>query len=161
MGTKEQLSSDQWKSFFNAPFAAATFVSTASGGGFEMLGEIINATKFMQRLAEQPSGSGYGVLVDDLLSVIKGMSKEEAKESAFPYQSKDPQSLRAEAKQLVANGAAVAGSLTGGDGYKRWILDMAREVAATKSGGFLGIGGKSVIDEKEEAAIQELADLIR
>ena len=161
MGTKENLSSEQWKAFFNAPFAAATYVSTASGGGFEMLGEIINASKFMQKLAEQSSGSGYGELVDELLAVIKGLNKEEAKESAFQYQSKEPQALRAEAKQIVAEGAAVAATLLGGDGYKRWILDMAREVAATKSGGFLGIGSKSVIDEKEEEAIKELADLIR
>lgn len=161
MGTKENLSTEQWQYFFNAPFAASTFVASASGGGLEMLGEIVNATKFMQRLAEQTSGSGYGELVDDLLSVFKGMTKAEAQDSVLQYQSKEPQALRAEAKQIVAKGATVAASLPGGDGYKRWILDLAREVAATKSGGFLGIGSKSVIDEKEEAALQELADMIR
>lgn len=50
-------------------------------------------------------------------------------------------------KQIVADGAAVATTLPGKDGYARWVLDMTRQVAATKTGGFLGIGAKAVIDE--------------
>ena len=37
---------------------------------------------------------------------------------------------------------------------------MARKVAETKTGGFLGMGGTSVIDEKEQAALDELAALM-
>lgn len=63
-------------------------------------------------------------------------------------------------KQIVADGAAVATTLPGKDGYARWVLDMARQVAATKTGGFLGISAKAVIDEQERAALNELAVIL-
>ena len=157
MSVKDQLSPEQWKALFNTPAAATTYVSTASGGKLEMIKEAMTAGKFLQDLAEKAGGSGYGELVDDLLATMKSMSVQDAKENAVQFHAKDPASLRDEVKQVVADGIAVAVGLPGGDGYKRWILDMAREVAETKTGGFLGIGSKSIIDEKEQAALNELA----
>lgn len=161
MSTKDIVSLDQWKVLFNAPFAASTYVSSASGGGLDMIKEVITAGKFMQDLAGQSGGSGYGELVDDLLAAIKGMSQADAKAETHKYEGKDLESIRSEARQVVADGVAIAANLPGADGYKRWILDMARKVAETKTGGFLGIGAKAVIDEREQAALDDLADLIR
>jgi len=94
------------------------------------------------------------------LAVMKGMNLNDAKADAHQYQSKDIAALRAEAKQLVVDGAAAAAALPDGDGYKRWLVEMARKVAETKTGGILGFGGQAVIDEKEEAAIAELTELL-
>jgi hypothetical protein len=160
MGIKDQITPEQWKLLFNAPVAASTYVAMASGGGFDMIKEIYTAGKFVQDLAQQAGGSGYGELVDDLLASMTGMSKEDAKANTIQYEAKDPAAIRASAKQVVADGIAVAATLPGADGYKRWILDMARQVAETKTGGFLGIGSKSVIDEKEQAALDELAAML-
>lgn len=160
MSIKEQLSPEQWKLLFNAPSAAASYVATASGGGFEAVKEILTASKFLQELAGQSGGSGYGEVVDELMAAMKGMSVQDAKENAIQYQSKDPIGIRAEAKQYVADAVAAAAAMPGGEGYGRWILDMARAVAETKTGGFLGIGAKSVIDEKEQAALDELANML-
>jgi len=161
VSVKDQVSPEQWKVLLMAPAAAATYVSTASGGGgFEVVKEILTASKFAQGLASQAGGSGYGELVDDLLAAMKGMSLEEAKAQSIQYQAKDPAAMRAEAKQIVADGAAAAAALPGSEGYVRWILDMARAVAETKTGGFLGIGSKSVIDDKEQAALDELAAML-
>lgn len=160
MGLKDQLNPEQWKALFNAPVAASTYVSSASGGGLEMIKEIMSASKFMQEIAKQGAGGGYGEIVDELLDAMKGMSLKEAKAESIQYQSKDPAGMRAEAKQIVADGIAALGSLPGGDGYRKWILEMARQVALTKTGGFLGIGAKAVIDEKEQAALDELAALL-
>jgi len=160
MSIKDQVSPEQWKALFNAPAAAATYVSMASGGKLEMFSEMLTAGKFLRELAEKESGTGYGELVDDLLAAMKGMSTKEVKAGAMQFQSKDPEGLQAEVKQAVADGGAVAADLPGGDGYKRWLLDMAREVAKTKTGGFLGIGSKSVVDEKEKAALDELAVML-
>lgn len=157
MSVKDQVSAEEWKVLFNAPIAASTYVSSASGGGLEMIKEVMSASKFMQELAQKSEGSGYGVLVDDLLATMKGMSFDEAKENTLKYEAKEPAAIREEARQIVSDGIAVAARLAGGHDYKRWILDMAREVAETKTGGFLGIGSKSVIDEKEQAALEELA----
>lgn len=160
MSIKEQMSAEQWKLLFNAPSAASTYVSTASGGGLEMLSEAMTAGKFMQKLAKQATGSGYGAVVDELLGIMKTMSRKDAQAMALKVQSKDIAGVRAEVKQIVADAATAAGALPGGDGYKRWLVDMAREVALTKTGGFLGIGSKSVIDEKEQAALNELATML-
>lgn len=157
MGIKDQVTAEQWKGLLNAPVAASTYVSTASGGGLEMFGEIMTASKFIQNLAKKATTSGYGELVDELLAQMKSMSRQDAKANALQFKAKDVAALRAEAKQYVADAAGVASGLPGADGYKRWILDMARQVAETKTGGFLGIGSKSVIDEKEQAALNELA----
>jgi len=160
MSIKENLSPEQWKALFNAPTAAASYVASASGGGFEMIKELLSASKFIQEVSVQKGGSGYGKLVDDFIEAIKGMSPKEAMENSVKYKSKDPAGIRAEAKQVVADGVAIAATLTDGDGFKRWILDMARKVAETKTGGVLGIGGQAVIDEKEQAALDELASMM-
>ena len=159
MSIKEQLTAEQWKALFNAPGAASAYVSTASGGALEMFKELFSASKFIAELTKQ-GGSGYGELVDGFIEAIKGMNPRDAKAETIKYKAKDPQGIRTEAKQIVVDGAAVASNQPGGDGYKRWILDMARRVALTKTGGVLGVGGTSVIDEQEQAAIDELASLM-
>jgi hypothetical protein len=51
-------------------------------------------------------------------------------------------------------------ALPGAEGFSRWVIDTARTAALTKTGGHFGIGNKSVIDEKEQAALDELAALM-
>ena len=159
MAIKDQVSAEQWKLLMNAPGAASAYVSTASGGVLEMFKELFTAGKFLQDLIKQPTGSGYGTIVDELLTAMKGMSFNDAKAGSVQYQSKDPAGLRAEAKQIVADAAAAVSNLPDKEGYKRWILEVSRQVALTKTGGILGMGGTSVIDEKEQAALDELAAL--
>ena len=111
MSIKEQVSPEQWKSLFNAPSAASTYVSTASGGGLEMFKELFSASKFIQEQVAKTSGSGYGKLVDDFVAAIKTMSPKDAMADTIKYQSKDPAGLREEAKKIVADGVAAASAL--------------------------------------------------
>jgi hypothetical protein len=39
-------------------------------------------------------------------------------------------------------------------------MDTARQAAETKTGGFLGIGSKSVTDEQEQAALNDIAAIV-
>jgi hypothetical protein len=160
MSIKEQFSPEQWKILTNAPGLASSYVSTASGGGFEVFSEVFTASKFAVELARKPGGSGYGELVDELLETMTDINLSDAKEYQVSYQAKDPAGVRAEIKQYLANAVAIAGSRADAAGYKRFIMDTARKVAETKTGGFMGIGAQSVIDEKEQAAIDELAALV-
>jgi hypothetical protein len=157
MGIKDQLTAEQFRAVYNGPFAAATYVATASGGGFEMVSELLSAGKFVGEQLKASGEAGYGELVDGLLADLRGMSKDEAKAMTIQYEGKDPVALRAQAKQAVADASASVASMAGADGYKKWLLDIARTVAAAKTGGFLGIGAKSVVDEQEQAALGELA----
>lgn len=159
MTYKEQASIEQWQALINTPGAAAAFVSTASGGLMDMVKETFTASKFIQDSVNQMGHSGYGPLVEELLGALKAMSLQDMQANSHKYQAKDPIGLRAEAKQLVAEGFKTAVALNDPQGYKKWVLELARQVAATKTGGFLGMGGQSVIDDKEKAAIDELAAL--
>jgi len=156
MGIKDQLTEEQFRALYNGPFAAATYVATASGGGFEMVSELLSASKFMGEQIKAGGESGYGELVAGLLEDLKGLSKDEAKTLTMKVEGKEPAAVRAQVKEAVLEAGATVAGMAGADGYKKWILDIARTVAATKTGGFLGIGAKSVIDEKEQAALDEL-----
>jgi hypothetical protein len=157
VGLKDQLTAEAFRVVYNAPLAAATYVSTASGGGFEMVSELLSAGKFISEQLKTGGETGYGELVDGLLADLRGMSKDEAKAETARYESKDPAAVRGQARQIVADaGTAVAG-MPGADGFKLWVMDIAHTVAATKTGGFLGIGARSVVDAQEQAALDELA----
>jgi hypothetical protein len=160
MGLKDQISAEQWKVLLNAPSAAAEYVATASGGGLEVIKEVFTSIRAVQETAFRTDGSGFGTLVDGILAEMKEMTFSEAKEDTVRYESKDLASLREEAKGVVVSAGTAAAALDGGDGYKRWLLFIARKVAETKTGGVLGFGGTSVIDEKEEAALAELKTLL-
>lgn len=160
MTIQEQLTTEQWKALLNAPGAAATFVSTASGGPMEVFNEVFTASKFSAELAVQEGGSGYGALVDELLQAMKGMTMQDARENTVKYESRDPQGIREEIKQYIADAIRITGTLPDAEGYKRWLVDMVYKVAETRTGGILGIGGRSIVDEKEKAAVEELKALM-
>ena len=157
MTIKDQLTPEQWKFVFNAPMAAATYVASSSGGGMEMIKEIMEVGKFMAQ-ESQAGDSSYGELVTDYLNLMKTMSKDEAKANSIQYENtKDVAAVREQTKQTVANAWAAVSALPGADGFAKWIIEIGHTAALTKTGGHFGIGNKSVIDEKEQAALDELA----
>ena len=160
MTVKDLLTAEQWKALLNAPGAAATFVSTASGGPMEVFNEVFTASKFSAELAVKEGGSGYGAQVDELLQSMKGMTMQDARENAVKYESRDLQDIREEIKQYIDEAVAIAETLPDSEGYKRWLVDMVYKVAETRTGGILGIGGRSIVDEKEKAAVEELKALM-
>lgn len=160
MSIKDQVTPEQLKTLVSAPGAASTIVSMASGGAFETLKEVFSASKFAAELSEKTGGSGYGPLVDDLLLLMKGMDYQEARENTVEFERKDPASVRDELKKIISDAAGIVASVPGGDGYKRFLLDMARQTAETKTGGFLGIGAKSIVDTAEQAVLKDLEAIL-
>jgi len=160
MSIKEIVSVEQWQALFNAPSAASVFVSLANGRGFEIFKEFFRADKFIKNLAKETRAGDYGSMVKEFVAEIKGMHAKDAAACASVYQSEDLAGIRAEAKAIAAAGAAAADTLPEGEGYKRWMLDTARQLAMTKTGGIMGFGGVSIIDEKEQAALTELKAIL-
>lgn len=161
MSIKDQLTPEQTKAVFSAPMAAALYVAAASGGAFELMKESLTASKFMAEQMQAGGPSGYGELVDEMLATIKGMSKDEMKTlTPMDETVKDMTAMRIRAKQAVVDGWAAVSALPGADGYAKWILALAKATAETKTGGHFGIGNKSVVDEQEQAALDELAQVM-
>jgi hypothetical protein len=158
MEMKNQISTEQLHGLLLAASAIVVFTSTASGGGIEMLKEMINAGKFMADTLKGRDGSRYGELVDALIEKMKESANLDT--DAAPFSAPDLQGMRAAAKQYTAEGVRIADSLPGGDGYKLWLMDMARQTALTKTGGLLGIGASAEIDRAEQDALDELAELL-
>jgi len=160
MSIKDQVTPEQLKTLVSAPGAASTIVSMASGGAFETLKEVFSASKFAAELSGKAGGSGYGVVVDDLLELMKGMDLKDARENTVEFETKDRASVRDELKKIIADAAVIVSSVPGGDGFKRFLMDMARKTAEAKTGGFLGIGAKSVVDDAEQSVLKEIAAIL-
>ncbi|MDR7418267.1 MAG: hypothetical protein QN178_05095 [Armatimonadota bacterium] len=158
MGIKDQVTPEQWRLIFSAPFAAATYVATASGGTLELIKELFSVGTLLTDQAKQNGGAGYGALVDAVLNEMQAMSKRDAPSATIAYASLDVEGKRAEARQIVADAAVVLDAVAGGDGYKKWLVDVARAAAGASRGGFLGLdGGDRPVDAREQAALRELA----
>lgn len=160
MGIKDQITPEQWKALLNAPSYAAEYVATASGSALDFIQEVFTSMKIVQDTAVRKDGSGFGKLVDEIMSEMSEMTFKEARADSIKTESTDMASLREAARQVVVDAAAAASALEGGDGYKRWLLYGARKVAETRTGGVLGFGGTSVVDEREEAALAELKSIL-
>jgi hypothetical protein len=61
--------------------------------------------------------------------------------------------------KIVCNGPFAAAAYATA-GYRRSILDIGKAVVATKTGGFLGFGAKSVVDEQQQATLDKLAAML-
>jgi hypothetical protein len=160
MSLKEQVTPEQWKALFNTPSAASAYVSLSNGEGLKIFNEFFSAGKFIKNEARNFYSRGYGKMLDDFIATIKSMPLKEAMADAISYKSRDLASIRAEAKKILVEGAEAASSLPEGVGYKRWVFDLALNIAGTKTGGFFGIGGRSVIDSYEQAALDELREML-
>ena len=162
MRFKNKLSAEQWQAIANGPFAVATFIGLASGNAMDLVVEMATVGKLMATAAAPGEPSGYGELVDAVLAEMDSVKKADAKGTTLHYggKDKDEAAMRAQARMVIVEVAATIGGLPGADGYRRWLLDIARNTALTKTGGFFGIGGKSEIDTKEQAALDELAAIL-
>ena len=161
MDLKEQLSPEQFKAVFNVPLAGATYVAASSGGGFDMIKELTNASKFMAAEAQKGADSAYGELTISLLSTMTSMSKDDSKAMQVEYEkSKEPAEMIKQVRQTVVDGWAAVAGLPGADGFAKFVIDVARTAALSKTGGHFGFGNKSEIDEKEQAALDELAGIM-
>lgn len=142
---------------YNAPFAAATYVSLASGGMIDFVKEMAAASRF---LCEQTRPGCYGELVDTLLTGFRSMSRAQMRELEFHYKTNDLTTLRIEAREVVAGAAAILPGLRGADGYRQWLMAAAQTAALAGSGTLLPGGDRPEIDVHEQAAIEELAAIL-
>ena len=161
MDLKQELSPEDFKLVFNAPLAGATYVAAASGGSFDMVKELTSASKFMAAEAQKGTESGYGELADNLLAAMRGMSHDNSKAMQIQYEkSQNPADMIKQIRQTVVDGWAVVAGLPGADGFARFVVDVAKAAALTKTGGHFGFGNTSEVDAQEQAALDDLTGIM-
>lgn len=145
------------RTLFTAPFAAATYVSLASGSMVDFAKEMFAAGKF---ITEGTRPGVYGELVDALIAAYATASPEETRRLELRYTGDDRASLRAQARQVVVEAAAAVHGQPGAEGYRQWLMAAARIAALAATAGIFGSGARGEIDIHEQAAIEELAAIL-
>jgi hypothetical protein len=78
MGIKDPLTPEQWKAVYNAPFAAAVYVTAASGSNTEERLERRAVNKVIKETLKN-GGSEYGEMVAAIVADMNAMSGKEKK----------------------------------------------------------------------------------
>ena len=152
MTTKAEFNADEWSRVLLGPFVAGLTLVSAERGG--TLRESVEMARVYAEESQDPSAPELiRELVADRPSVDPQRFAPPGGEKA------SPEDVRARGHEILRD---ALGALEGKadpeeiDAYKRFCLDIAQRVAErTKSGGVLGVGGKSVSDA-EQAALDEL-----
>jgi len=156
MSKKSDYSPEEWKSITGAPYLAGLFITMAdpSGIGGVMkeamaVGKAVaeaganNQTEVIKSLVEGLKEAGFKAKAE-LPDVPKG-DLATAKAATFDHMQKAITALSAKSPSEV-------------EAYKAWLMTAAKKVSeAAKEGGFLGFGG-TLVSDKEQAALKELAD---
>jgi hypothetical protein len=155
MGIKEQLTPEQWKAVYNAPFAAAVYVTAASGSYTEERLERRTANKVIKETLKH-GGSEYGELVSAIVADMNAMSGKDKKGITVDYKQWGLDMARPDSWMIVNAAAKALKDKPGIEGFKQWVLDVARRAAESSRGGFLSRTGNEPLDAKEIFALTEI-----
>ena len=149
MTTQDDVSPDQWRALRAGPWAVGLYIATAVGGKVQEVRELLALGGALRRALDRdeadPVRAVAAAVVGDVpMADIAGMCPDDR-----------PAMLRA-----VAAAGAAALTLPGGRASLRWLMELAREVAAAEmDGGFLGLGAEAV-HTAEQIALAELAEAL-
>ncbi len=145
-----QVTSEEWQTLCAAPWAVGLYVATAVGGKVQEVRERLALGAALHRALERDHEQ-------DLIGAVAADILREAPPGArWTWQPGDrPAMLRA-----VTAAGTIASRLPSGLAFRRWLMDLALEVAASEiDGGWLGIGAET-IHQMEQAALIDLANAL-
>jgi hypothetical protein len=148
MTEKAAFNAEEWSKVVEAPALAALTVIAADRGG------TIRESLSLGRAYSEARRDGSGLL-QEIVSTAPQVDPNDLKDrSAVPQRAET--ALR-EALRVLEEKATPEEV----EAYRQFVLKVAETVArAHKEGGVLGIGGKE-ISESEQAALDELAAVVR
>ena len=145
MTQKADFNAEEWDTVRKGPAAAAVMVIAADRGG-TIRESLAVGREYTQAAQEAPES-----LIAEIASDPPKIEREELG---------TPQELPVRGPQVIGESVSLLeakGTREEVAAFKRFCLDVAEHAAeATKSGGFLGIGGKR-ISESESAALDQIA----
>jgi hypothetical protein len=152
--TKADYTAEEWELIVRAPLMAGMAVVAASPSG--PIGMVKEMFAVGRVLAEGSGEDSTNELISALVADVKAGHRPTAptESMASVEEAKD---LGLQACRDVAALLARKAPAAEAEGFKRWLLTAAQNVAeAAKEGGFLGIGGVRVSDA-ERAALGDIA----
>ena len=158
MTTKADFTNEEWTYLLQAPTAAGMYIMMADPNF--VIGSMKEAFAVSAGIISKEKESNSELLTA-LLADFK--EKEMVKQARLKFEEKNLEAMKQtslnvlrKVVQLLAEKATPEEAAE----IKNWLYELAVKTAeAAKEGGFLGFGGKRV-SEKEEKALQELADLL-
>jgi hypothetical protein len=147
---RDQVTPDQWRALRAAPWAVGLYVATAVGGKVQEVRELLTLGAALHRALER---DGERDLVGAVAAELLG---EGLTAAGMGLRSDDrPGLLRA-----VAAAGTVAAALPAGPEYLRWLMELAREVAAAEEDRrFFRIGAEAV-HTAEQHALAEVVEAL-
>ena len=172
MTTRTDYSDDEWHTLSKLPRAVAVAViASGESGPLQLMRELAALSSALSETRQQPPPNELvtAVATAEAESPLEGVpSGGTAPAPAAPAQGEPMEtpgqgdlstaagqrSLRDEALDQCTMAMAILAAKAPADeadGYKRWVLAIARKVAqSAKEGSFFGIGGRPISAEEEE-----------
>lgn len=156
MDHRFDFSEEEWNQLLKASEMTAFYISlTSPSGMMGIIKEMMAATNEVVAAIRKTSGNS---LVDELAADIK-QRVDQGLRLESPVLTGSADDARDQCLQYFRDISALVTvkAPEEADGFKKWLLDVARKSAeAAREGGFLGIGGEKV-NEAEQAALNELS----
>lgn len=158
MSIKDKFTPDEWFKVMTGPGRAGAAVMAASPSG--LTGLIAEARAFSDATRESVSAATRTPLLEAMAADMLGTAPDtqppqERARNAGEAREQSLQAVR-QAAWLVSAKASPEDNAA----YRQMLMNVAERTAnAATEGGFLGIGGK-LVDEKEQAVLDELRRLL-
>jgi hypothetical protein len=158
MASKDNFTTEEWRSLIKAPMLISYAVAGAAPSGED---------GFIQEMSAVADGiieGGQQAAKESLLAaVVADIIANAQDELRGPTENISVKEIKAKALDNCRSVVAILqtkASAEEADEYKRWLLAVAQKVAAAaKEGGIFGFGATQV-SESETATINEIADAL-
>ena len=158
MTTKQDYTKEEWDLLMAAPVHAATYLMLAD---MSLMG-VIREMKALGKFVSNPAvPEGAKELISSVTADIQDKSKNREKPTtAKTTEKQDPREPARQGLKQVAELVEAKCSPEEAIGFKQWLVEAAKAIAAAdKEGSHFGFGGVQV-SEKEQAALVELDELL-
>jgi hypothetical protein len=155
---RDDYTPQEWKALVDLPkHVALSVIASGRSGPIQLYKENAATSRAMEEAKASPVPLVVAV-AHDIRAQRDIRAAVASGEDFVPEQ--DTEKVKAQALSLIATVNQILAdknSTEEAEGYKRWVIEVARTTAeAAKEGGILGIGGKRVTSE-EQATIASLA----
>jgi hypothetical protein len=149
VATKRDFNAEEWSTIVEGPVLAGMRVVAAGRGG-----TIRESLAIGKVYTEARRSQGANELLDELVASPPAVDPQKLQGA------NDISALATERLQEALRLLKSKGTPEDTEAYKQFVMSVARAAAeAHKEGGFIGIGGRQ-ISEEEQAALDELGELL-